>query len=338
MKCWFMCVLLQGMLCVTAAWADEPNRDIFAANKALGRGINFGNALEAPKEGDWGMKLEAEFFEKVAQAGFNHIRLPTKWSAHAKKEAPYTIDAEFFDRIDWALEQAQKNKLRVVLNIHHYDELDKQPDAELPRAVALWRQIASRYKDRGDWLYFELMNEPHEKLNDEGKWTSIIPPLLAAVRESNPTRPVIIGPPWWNGIWALPKFKLPDDPNLIVTVHCYNPHEFTHQGASWAPGSEKWLGRKWTGSEAELKKLRDEFDQAQRWSQEHKRPIYLGEFGVYEKADMESRVRWTSAVVREAEQRGWSWAYWEFGAGFGAYDRERKEWREGLLKALISAP
>jgi endoglucanase len=321
------------LLMTIAVRGEEP--DIFAANKALGRGINFGNCLEAPREGDWGMKLEADFFEKIAAAGFNHVRVPIKWPAHAQKEAPYTIDPVFFERIDWVLKQAQHNKLRVVLDMHHYDELDKQPEAELPRATALWRQIASRYQGRGGWLYFELMNEPHDELNEDDRWTKTHPPLLAAIRESNPTRPVIIGPPWWNGIWALPKFKLPDDPNLIVTVHCYNPHEFTHQGAPWTEGSDKWLGKKWTGSAEELKKLRDEFDQAQRWSEEHKRPIYLGEFGAYEKADMESRIRWTSAVAREAEARGWSWAYWEFGAGFGVYDRQKQQWREGLKKALL---
>jgi len=180
------------------------------------------------------------------------------------------------------------------------------------------------------------MNEPHDELNKDDVWTRTIPPLLAAIRESDPRRPVIIGPPWWNGIWALPKFKLPDDPHLIVTVHCYNPHDFTHQGAPWAEGSEKWLGKKWTGSEAELKKLRDEFDQAQRWAKENKRPLYLGEFGTYEKADMESRVRWTAAVAREAESRGWSWAYWEFGAGFGVYDRAKGQWHEGLKNALLA--
>jgi endoglucanase len=41
--------------------------------------------------------------------------------------------------------------------------------------------------------------------------------------------------------------------------------------------------------------------------------------------------------VREAEKRGFSWAYWEFGSGFGAYDREKKEWRQPLLKALMAA-
>jgi len=326
-------LLAINLLTAVSLAAAEPN--IAAANKALGRGVNFGNALEAPREGDWGMKLEAEFFGKIKQAGFNHVRVPIKWSAHAGQQSPYRIDPAFFERIDWVLEQAQMHRLGVVLDMHHYEELDKQPDQELPRATALWGQIATRYKDRGDWLYFELMNEPHDELNKDDRWTKTIPPLLAAIRGTNPTRPVMIGPPWWNGIWALPKFKLPDDPNLIVTVHCYNPHDFTHQGAPWAEGSEKWLGKKWTGGTEELKKLRDEFDQAQRWADEHKRLLYLGEFGSYYKADMESRVRWTSAVAREAEQRGWSWAYWEFGAGFGVYDRDKGQWHEGLKKALL---
>ena len=50
---------------------------------------------------------------------------------------------------------------------------------------------------------------------------------------------------------------------------------------------------------------------------------------------MDSRVRWTTAVAREAEARGFAWAYWEFGSGFGVYDRDRGAWREPLRAALI---
>ncbi|WP_425618671.1 glycoside hydrolase family 5 protein [Anatilimnocola sp. NA78] len=310
-------------------------QDIFAANKALGRGVNLGNALEAPKEGEWGMKIEAEFFPLIKQAGFAHVRLPVKWTAHTAKAAPYKVDDTFFQRIDELLAQAEASKLRVVLNHHHYNELDARPKEELPRAMAIWKQIAARYKDRGDWLVFELMNEPHEELNKDNAWTEAIPPLLAAVRETNPTRPVIIGPPFWNGMWALGKFKLPDDPNLIVTVHYYNPFEFTHQGAHWVKDSDRWLGKKWTSSEAELKAITKEFDATAAWAKEHQRPIYLGEFGAFRKADNASRVLWTAAITREAEARGFSWAYWEFGAEFSVYDREQKAWREDLRDALL---
>jgi endoglucanase len=125
---------------------------------------------------------------------------------------------------------------------------------------------------------------------------------------------------------------------LIVTVHFYNPHEFTHQGAEWAGDKVRQIkNRKWTGSEAELKALRKEFDLATNWAKANNRPIYLGEFGAYSKAPQESRVAWTRAVVQEAEARGFSWAYWEFAAGFGIYDRAKNRWRQDLLEALLGA-
>jgi endoglucanase len=149
---------------------------------------------------------------------------------------------------------------------------------------------------------------------------------------------VVVGPGQWNAIRALPKLMLPDDPHLIVTVHYYDPFRFTHQGASWAPPDVRKLsGLRWTGTDAELKELRDNIDRAAGWAKQHGRPVFLGEFGAYEKADTDSRARWTAAVAREAEARGFSWAYWEFAAGFGAYDRQAKAWRDPLLKALMPA-
>ncbi len=325
-----------ALAALPAAAQPKDKPDVFAVNKSLGRGMNLGNALEAPKEGDWGLKLDTSYFKIIKDAGFQSVRVPVKWSAHAAKDAPFAIDAEFFKRIDWVLDQAEANKLNVILNVHHYDEMDKEPDKHLPRLVALWEQIAKRYKDRPATLVFELLNEPHDKLINQ-KWNDAIPPLLKAVRATNPTRAVIVGPPFWNGIWALPKLKLPDDANLIVTVHYYEPFKFTHQGAPWANDDVKKLsGIKWDSTDAELKELRKSFEEAADWAKKNTRPVFLGEFGAYEKADMGSRAKWTAAVVKEAESRGFSWAYWEFAAGFGAYDRDKKAWRDPLLKALLA--
>ncbi|RLT32193.1 MAG: glycoside hydrolase family 5 protein, partial [Chloroflexi bacterium] len=72
------------------------------------------------------------------------------------------------------------------------------------------------------------------------------------------------------------------------------------------------------------------------WGKKNGRPIYLGEFGAYSRADMDSRARYTAFVARTAEELGMSWAYWEFGASFGAYERGTGTWREELLTALVS--
>ena len=65
--------------------------------------------------------------------------------------------------------------------------------------------------------------------------------------------------------------------------------------------------------------------------------MLLGEFGVYSAADMDDRARWTAAVRKAAEERGFAWSYWEFCAGFGAYDPAKETWRAPLLNALINA-
>jgi endoglucanase len=323
--------MLLGLLTVNTVHAD----DIRAVNKSLGRGINLGNALEAPREGAWGVMLKAEYFKVIHDAGFNTIRLPVNWSAHAGKDAPYTLEDKFAQRINWAIDQALDNKLNIIFNVHHYDEMGVDPEKHLPRLLAIWEQIADRYKDRPPNVVFELLNEPRDKLTPE-KWNEIIPKLLAVVRKTNPTRPVIIGPALWNGIRGLDKLELPDDKNLILTVHYYDPFEFTHQGASWAKDSAKWKGRKWTGTEAETAAIRKSFTKAADWAKKRKLPVFLGEFGAYQEADMESRARWTGCIVAEAEKLGFSWAYWEFCSGFGAYDAKTDTWRAPLKDALTA--
>lgn len=308
-------------------------KDIFALNRQLGRGVNFGNALEAPKEGEWGMVLQEEFFELVKQGGFQSIRLPVKWSNYAAATAPYTIAPSFFQRIDWCIAQATKRGLNIVINVHHYEGLDDRPVEHVERWLAIWEQVAARYKDQPDQVYFELYNEPHNELNQY--WNQYLTRGIDAVRKTNANRPIILGPTNWNNFSRLKDLLLTGDKNLIVTFHYYEPFHFTHQDAGWVNGSDAWKGTKWEGTKAEMDKVKEHFDLVAAWSKQQNRPIYLGEFGSYSKADENSRLRWTEFIRAEAEKRGFSWSYWEFGAGFGIYDREKKQWRENLWRSLV---
>jgi endoglucanase len=331
------CALLLIAFLLAQLQSHTRAADAHDANRRLGRGINLGNALEAPREGAWGMTLRPEYFRVIREAGFQSVRIPVRWSAHAAADPPYAIDPRFLERIDWALDQARANELNVVLNVHHYEEIYRDPQAQQPRLIALWRQIASRYKDRDPSLYFEILNEPAFALDDD-RWNAMIPAVLAAIRETNPKRFVIIGPASWNNLDHLDELALPaGDRDLIVTYHYYAPFEFTHQGAEWVDNSSRWLGTKWQGTDDEAQAIERDFDRVAQWAKADDRPIFLGEFGAYSQADDDSRRRWTAAVTRAAQARGFSWAYWEFGSGFGAYDREASGWRPFLLEALIPA-
>jgi aryl-phospho-beta-D-glucosidase BglC (GH1 family) len=302
----------------------------------LGRGVNLGNALDAPNEGEWGVRLEERYFDLIKEAGFDSVRIPVRWSNHAAKDAPHTLDPKFAARVDWAIDNTLERGLEAVVNMHHYEEIFQDPRGQKQRFLAIWRQIAERYKDKPDSLYFELLNEPHDKLTAE-LWNEMLVETIQVVRGANPTRKIVVGPGSWNAIGALESLELPkDDPHLIVTFHYYSPFQFTHQGASWVGGNAgKWLGTKWQGTRAEQEAVRRDLDTALAWAVKHKRQVYMGEFGAYSKADMDSRARWTKFVADEAIKRNISIAYWEFCAGFGVYDPDNNRWRDPLKEALL---
>ena len=309
--------------------------DAFTLNRRIGRGVNFGDALEAPSEGEWGIVLQEEYFQKAKDAGFSTIRLPVRWDVHALESAPFTIFPSFFERVDWAVESGLSRGMVVILDFHNFLPFMDCPPCERERFLMLWAQIAEHYQAYSPNLVFELLNEPTDAV-PAAEWNDALASALAVVRASNPQRIVVVGPVRWNGLGALSSLSLPEsDRRLIVTFHYYEPFHFTHQGADWAEGSNAWLGTTWTGSAAEQQAVRNDFESVSAWGTAHGRPILLGEFGAYSKADMDSRARWTASVARQAAEFSFSWAYWEFCSGFGVYDPAAHRWRDPLLGALV---
>lgn len=308
---------------------------------SLGRGINMGNMLDAPREGDWGVRLEPAYIDKVAGA-FTTVRLPVRWSNNAAPTADAKLDEEFAARVDTAVDALLAKGLYVILDVHHYsqisggslhrNEVGVDPAVLDTRLVNMWKQIASRYKDRSPKLLFELLNEPHGRLNGEA-WNTLAAKTLAVVRQTNPTRTVLIGPGEWNGVGELSKLRLPKDRNLIVSFHNYDPFPFTHQGV-------EHLAKPFpTGlaccDAGQRKAISDALDTARQWNQANGYPVHLGEFGAYEAADMKSREAYTRIVRDEAERRGIGWAYWEFASSFGVYSPKTGAWVEPIRRALL---
>lgn len=315
--------------------AGQPGGLAFERAAALGRGVNFGNALEADFEGQWGVTLQAEYFPMIAEKGFQTVRVPIRWQSHAAETAPYTIDPAFFERIDWIVEQSTANNLNVILDFHHFWQYMENPTGEKARFLGIWQQIAEHYAAAPDSVYFELLNEPQNQV-DGATWNQALAEAITLIRQSNPTRTLIAGPVFWNGLDGLPELQIPaEEQNLIVTIHFYEPFDFTHQGAEWNPEAANWLGKQWTANEEEQFGITYRLGLAAEWAKQNNRPLLLGEFGVYHKADMDSRVRWTEFVAREVERLGMVWTYWEFCSGYGVFDPATGQWREELLRALI---
>jgi endoglucanase len=334
-------LFVAGFMALNIHCSYSQSTDLSKAEKQndrLGRGINLGNALEAPSLGEWGVELKEEYFKWIAEKGFHSVRIPIRWNAHAEKEKPYQINESFFRKVDWAIEQSLKNGLYVVINFHHYEPLYEDPQGEKERFLELWKQVCKRYQGYPDSLIFEILNEPHGNLTAE-KWNPLLKEAYQLIRGRHPERTLIVAPAEYGGVGGLNKLELPaDDDNMILTVHYYHPFHFTHQGAGWVDGSDEWMGTEWNNTVEERKNVQEDLEAVTNYSEEYDIPVYMGEFGAYSKAHMESRIRWTNYVARLFEEKGFSWAYWEFCSGFGIYNPDSKTWNDGLVDALLHMP
>jgi len=331
------------------------------------RGANLGNYLEVPRGQDWGVRVSADDFAAMRAEGFDHVRVPAGWHHYTGAGPEFTIDPAFFARVDFVVTNALANQLGVLVNIHHFDAFTSDPAGQTEKFVALWRQIAAHYAKLPNTLAFELLNEPKDAAT-----TKVLNPIyaraIAGIRKTNPDRTIFLGPGKWNQVSELKDLVLPnDDHNLIVTVHCYDPFYFTHQGATWAGGDTKVKGIKFPGPPATplvpdpalklnkwvvdwIKRYNTEptatnpssraafepkMKLAHDWGEHYGRPMHLGEFGAFTNADPESRANFYREFRKVLAEQNIGWAIWDWSAGFRYWDKKNNRAMQGMHEALF---
>lgn len=304
----------------------------FEQNARLGRGVNIIGYDPIWKDASKA-RMKDKHFKLIKEAGFDNVRLVMSPFRFSMNDSTYIINPSFFTTLDYAIKESLKNKLMVIVDFHEHNAMGKDPLGNKAKLLTMWKQIANHCKGYPKDVLFEICNEPNMKPEI---WNEIHKEAYQILRESNPKRTIVIGTINGNQIKHLEDLSLPEkDRNIIVAIHYYSPIQFTHQGAPWSKKNKDLSGIEWMQSKSEEEAVNLDFDMAQDWSKLHNRPLTLGEFGAYEKADMASRVRWTNYVARQAESRKWSWSYWQFDSDFILYDMDKDEWKTEILNALI---
>ncbi|MEG3179571.1 glycoside hydrolase family 5 protein [Sphingomonas sp. LT1P40] len=311
----------------TPALAAKPRTGIALP---IGKCVNMANHLEAPTETSWGRAIEDADFTAIKAAGFDTIRLPVRWSAHADKTAPYAIHPAFLKRVKHLVATASGAGLNVILNLHHYEELYPDPPAHAVRFAALWDQIGTAFKDAPKGVWFELLNEPTAKL-DHSNLLTILNPALANVRKTNPTRPVIIGGEKWSGVDSLATIPLPDDPYVVVTFHDYNPFPFTHQGASWIDPKPP-LGRAF--GPADKPEIDANLAKVRAFMKRTGRVPFMGEYGAIDlpAVPVEQRIAYYGAASAAYASIGVSSCAWGYTNTYRLRDGDK--WIPGMIEAI----
>ena len=275
----------------------------------IGKCVNLSNMLEPPEEGRWGRAFQDADAARIRQAGFVTVRLPVRFSGHALAEAPYAIDPAFLARVHHVVDTNLAAGLNVIIDLHNYDELFADPAGNTQRFAALWRQIGASFRGAPANVWFELINEPHRALTN-ANLLSALGPALAALRETNPTRPVIIGGQDYSGIDSLATLPFPEDPNIAITFHYYDPFDFTHQGATWVHPAMP-TGRSY-GTAADAARLAGDLDKLRRFIARTGRVPFAGEYGAYDRIPLDERAayyRTISAAFASIGIQSCAWGY-----------------------------
>lgn len=311
-----------------------------ASPPALSPCLNIGNSLEAPKGQSWGVPMRSDYFALIRSAGFACVRLPVRFSDYAgDKASGYRLDESFMKQLDGYVHTAEKQHLTLILDMHHFLPMMSDPQGHADELIALWRQIAQRYRREPSTLVYELLNEPQGNLESAG-WNRILAKLDKAVRKIDRTHYLIVGGADYNSVDGLQQLTLPADSRLIATIHYYEPNDVTFQGDAYADANGKNYGNvhnvSWTGTTEEQAYLASRLEKAKQWADRQHVPLFIGEFGVSREAPAATRTAWTAAVAGEAKHLGIGYAYWEFASGFGIYDLSTGQWNRDMLRAILT--
>lgn len=318
---------------------QAPSGESQAAAKPLqpamstARCINISNALEAPQEGEWGHPIRLSDMAMIKAAGFDSVRVPIRWDQHAGPAPNYTIAPAHMARVAEVVDAALDAGLQFILDVHHYNDLYDHPARERAKFIAIWRQIAARFAGYPPALIFEPINEPRGPAMTPEAVYQLNADALAAIRPLHPTRLVILGGPNWNSIEGLSQLRLPNDPNLAVTFHYYDPFEFTHHMAVWMDPKPRFE-RRW-GTTEDLAKLKQDFAKAGAIARDLGVPLFLGEFGVNQQIPLDQRALWVREVRRQAEAIGAGWCHFDFVSEFPLLNPTRDRWLTPMVAALL---
>jgi aryl-phospho-beta-D-glucosidase BglC (GH1 family) len=291
----------------------------------------------------------------IKSAGFDHVRLSVNPQPMMDAAQHRDGGAEYFGYLDAAVKMILDAGLAVEIDMHPDSDFKARlakDDDFVQRFADFWSTVAQHYASwDAERVFFEILNEP--EMRDEYRWYGVEAKLAAAIRRAAPANTIIAAGAKWDDDDDLLFLEPLPDTNVVYVFHFYEPHIFTHQGATWGAYYWHWLkGLHYPSSPenaAQVAKLvpeaRDrmqvirfgqdhwdasrieaEINQAADWAKQRGVPLICNEFGVYRSySDPQDRAAWLKDVRTSLERHNIGWAMWDYSGSFGVVtDRETK--------------
>jgi endoglucanase len=328
------------------------------------RGVNFSEWFE-PESAERIVytKYSEQDFADAKSLGVDIIRLPIRMHSMTGPGPEYKINPILLRFLDKAVDWAEKYEIYIIIDNHSFDPAKDTANDIDKILVPVWAQMAQHFKNRSDYVLYEVLNEPHGI--SDARWGEIQGMVIDTIRRYDTKHAIIVGGADFNSIGKLQAIPKYDDTNLIYTFHFYDPFMFTHQGANWSPPMEylggvpfpynasrmpklhnklrgTWIERNLRNDykrESEPAFMRKTLDKVTAFSNERNVPVFCGEFGVYDLVSPDAdRVIWYQVVTDMLANRNISRTSWDYFGGFGIFNKERgKDFNRDLNVDVVRA-
>lgn len=294
----------------------------------------------------------AEDIGLIKSMGFDHVRLSVNPQPMLLHGHGFEIAPEPLASLDAAIKMILAQGLAIVIDLHPEGDFKRRlstEDAFVEEFGDFWRSLAKHYSTLDpERVFFEILNEP--ELRDRYRWYGVQAKLAGAIREDAPQHTIIAAGANWSADDELVFIDPLRDQNIIYNFHFYEPHLFTHQGATW--GSPYWphvRGLKYPSERANSERVAEdvpeainklfvirygldhwdatridaEIGQVARWAERSGVPVVCNEFGAYRKfIDPGDRAAWISDVRTSLEKHHMGWTMWDYSGGFGVVTKK----------------
>jgi endoglucanase len=355
----FLICFIAPLSSLAASQSAPPVGVTFAQIRTahLRRGINLSNWFGVAGPGGFTKQhfetaITTQDLVLIHQMGFDYVRLPLDPEPMMRHNDANDISSDYLTDLDAALKMILDQNLSVIIDIHPTDAFKLRlgtDNAAIEQFEDFWRALAHHYSSLdANRVFFEILNEP--ELSDSYRWYGIEAKLADAIREGAPQHTIIAAGARWSDDDDLVFLEPLRDPNVIYNFHYYEPHLFTHQGATWAVNFWHYLdGLSYPSTPENAAKVAEsvpdasnrltiirygqdhwdaaridaDFNQVAEWAHRWNVPVICNELGVYRKsADPADRAKWITDVRTGLEKYGFGWAMWDYDGGFAVVNKQ----------------
>ena len=310
-------------------------------------------------------------FACLKSMGIDVIRLTIHFDLLMEPYNTGTIYDFVLDKLDQVCDWAEKYQIYLVIDNHSFNTPEynlNPPSLQLyqEHLESVWSQIANRYNNRSEYIIYEIVNEPIYEGDNAKKWLKLQQDIIDLIRRYDSNRDIVVTGANWGSIDTLVNMKPYKDSHLIYTFHFYEPHIFTHQGATWCgpeymdledlpfPYDKKrlpklkgkaknsfiqdYIQNKYS-TEGTAKYINNRIKKIADWGKKNNVRVWCGEIGAKTWINRTDRLAWIKTTVAALNDNGIPYCTWGIDGsdGFLTSDKEGLIFPDDIDKDVLEA-